>query len=103
VKKVRRTHWQGSGRQNGTGDGRTVKGRFSGRVGQFQQGIPVAGRGFGRVKAWTGSGEVRGTLLTNAGAQGEAKSASHRAGMANRRDSTLARPNWLRQGENKVN
>jgi hypothetical protein len=39
-------HWQGSGRENETGDGRTAKGRCLERVGQLWRGIPVAGRGF---------------------------------------------------------
>jgi hypothetical protein len=46
VKKVRQTHWQGSGRKNGTRNGRMTKGRCSGWVGQLRHGIPTGERGF---------------------------------------------------------
>jgi hypothetical protein len=61
------------------------------------------GGGFRRAKAWSSSGRVRGTLWTNARARDKVKSTSHRTGVVNRRSQTPARPNWLRQGGNKIN
>jgi hypothetical protein len=61
------------------------------------------GGGIGRAKVRTSSGEVSGTLWTKSRARDGAKSTGHRAGAANRRGRTPARPNYVRQGGIKRN
>jgi hypothetical protein len=63
-----------------TRDERTVEGMLWAGRDDFGEESRLWGGGFGRAKARTSSSEGRGTLLTNAGAWREAKSASHRAG-----------------------
>jgi hypothetical protein len=83
ARKVLRTHCWDSDRENRTGDGIMAEEDASGGLGNSGEESRTWGGGFGRAKAWTGFGRVRGTLLTNAVARREAKSASLRASVAN--------------------
>jgi hypothetical protein len=59
--------------------------------------------GFGRARACTGFGMVRGSLLTNAGARSEAKSTGLRASATNWCGQTPMRPKIDKAGEIKIN
>jgi hypothetical protein len=75
-------------RRRENGGGRAPGG--SGNSGEESR--PRGGK-IGRAKAWTGSGEVKGTLWTKARAQDGFKSTGHHAAAANRCGRTPARPN----------
>jgi hypothetical protein len=98
VKKVQRTRWQDSGRENGTRGGRTVEAgapRGSGNSGEESRSWRG---GIGHDKAMACSGRVRETLQTKTRARDEAESASHLMDAANQRDRTPVRRNQLSQG-----
>jgi hypothetical protein len=93
VWRTRRTHWRGSGHENGARDKRTAKEVLRVGQGNSSEESWSRGGGIGRAKAQTSSGEVSGTLWTKARARDGAESTGHRVGAANWCDRTPGRPN----------
>jgi hypothetical protein len=77
VKKVRRTRWEDSGRENGTRGRRLAKGGALGGSGNSGEESRPQGGGIGHPKARASSDEVRETLQTKTRAWDRAKSAYH--------------------------
>jgi hypothetical protein len=82
VKRDRQTHWQDSGRENGTKGVRMVEEGTPGRLGNSSEESRSRGGGIGRAKARASSGEVRETLWAKARARYGAESTGHRVGAA---------------------
>lgn len=72
ARRTRRTHWQDSGHENGTGDERTTEGALRvGRGNSSEESRPRGG-GIGDAKARSSSDEGRGTLWTTTEARNRA-------------------------------
>jgi hypothetical protein len=92
-RKTRRTHCWDFDHETGVREGRTAEERLrAGRGNSGEESRPRRG-GSGRARAWTNFDRVRGTSGTDAGAPDQANSTGHRAGVADRRGRTPAKPN----------
>jgi hypothetical protein len=102
VKKVQRTHCRTPVARTRPETGERRWGGAPGGSGNSDEESRPRGGGFRRAKAWTSSGRVNERLLAITRDRDGVESTSHLAGAANRRGQTPARPNWIRQGGNKM-